>query len=636
MAFWSKKEKAGDEGGVVSDGGVGGPAGEPVPIPQSARVPKAVLVPEAVRIAARPASAREPRPMRRSATARVLVLADPEKRCAAASAKLRAAGAHVVECEDVAAAGVALAECGMVVFPAAQDSGGVGGLLERAWDEGCQLVGLSAGGAGTPNWVAEGRFVARVVGFDEEGEIWEHLVDAAATPVRMHAADRGVVDGATPATAAVRGTSAPIRSAVSSFERSVGHSVLGQLGGWVVVMDRVGLILGSSQAFSEAVSKRGRLFGRSYWEALPVRGCGFGMKEHAALVEGWRTGVRDSGFETLEEVFSVGGEEVRVLWSLMPYCPDGETVQGLVRFGVPIKPVLPGGDAEGDGGGLEEDGLEASEPAVDAVFEEFFSATREAMVRLDAKGRVVAVNPALRRLAGWADDRDPTGLEVTAVFAGGYSRIGGWGRFANGLLVGIEEVLLPGDEGAVCRVCEMARHAGAAVSDLRRRLGEDLRLLASLAEISVEAAEGGGAQENLRLASIAYAATGGADFAADQVDVGPLLGRALNLAASGCGVRLKWDRQAGTVDFPAGDFLLLALLVRYLLLALGPVKGERFEVSLRMSGDTPCLRMERVAGVQREPDEGALGIAGLLAEQAGCALDVGGMYEGVMVLLFPC
>lgn len=442
------------------------------------------------------------------------------------------------------------------------------------------------------------------------------------------------------ATAVVRGSSAPIRSAVSSFERSVGHSVLGQLGGWVVVLDRVGLILGSSRAFSEAVSRPGRLFGRLYWEALPLRECKFGMKEHAALVEGWRSGGKNYKPEVIEEVFSVEDEEVRVLWSLMPYCPDGELVQGLVRFGVALKPPPMSLDVPEDSGIVGEVGHEGagalvpSVPAVDAVFEAFFDAAGEAMVRLDSGGRILAVNPALRRLAGWSDDGDPAGLEITSVFSGGYSRIGGWGRFANGLLAGIEEVRLPDDLGSVCRVCEMARHAGAAVSDLRRRLGEDLRLLASLAEIHSEAAEGRSAQENLRLASIAYAATAGVDFAADKVDVCPLLGRALNLAASGCGVRLEWDRQAGSVNFPAGDFLLLALLVRYLLLALGPLKGDCFEVSLRVSGGNPRLRMARLAAGHREPDEEALGIAGLLAEQAGCTLDVGGLYEGSMVLRF--
>lgn len=638
MGFWNKKERVKGAGGAEPEEGADARSAVSVPIPKTVRVPGSV------RPEADPAHAQAPKSLRRTGLARVLFLADPEKRCAAAAAKFRAAGADVVECEDVAAAGVALGDCGMFVFSASENPAGLSLLLERAWDSGCQLVGLCADGEGTPPWVAGARFAARMVAFDEEGEIWEQLVDAAATPVRAFAADGGDAGAVSRESKAGHGSSAPIRRVEYSFERSVGHSVLGRLAGWVVVMDRVGLILGSSRAFSEAVSKRGRLFGRFYWEALPVRECGFGMKEHAAVVEAWRTGEQRPGFEVVEEVFVLGGDEVRVLWSQMPFCPDGRTVQGLVRFGVPMK-QRPGSDArENEVDAHEESGEErASEgagadaagvAAVDTVFDAFFSATREAMVRLDAKGRIVAVNPALRRLMEWADDRDPAGEEIHLVFPGGYSRIGGWARLASGMLVGIEEVPLPDHLGLVCRVCERTRQPGASASDLRRRLGDDLRLLASLAEISSEAATGGGAQDNIRLALIAYAATSGAEFAEDQLDAGPLLGSALNLVASGCGVRLKWRRHAGKVNFEAGSFLLLALLVRYLFLSLRPAKGERFEVALCVGGANPCLRMERATGGAREVDEGALGIAGLLAERAGCVLDVANLYEGVVSLRF--
>jgi len=308
MAFWKSKPKKAQ---VL----------EPLPVPGSVSVPVPV---SQIRVGS---MAKVPY----MAGIRVLALQDRILRCAGALAVLKHSGAEITACNSVDEVLAAFDGHGMFVMPLSEGRAELGRLIswiKHAVEEPVIVV-LDEGGESPDRVFEDGADI--VLDFRAGVPEWSRSL-AGYLPRKA---------GIRPASDEVPGASGKavgqmrtslVRRASASFDSGLGLSVLSCRKLWLVVQDRAGSILGCSKGFSEALARGGRLFGRNYWEALPIESSAMDADGFAALLGEWRDQDLEGRSLRVVERFNTGNGLIELNWLVLPYRPEGEGIQGLVRM----------------------------------------------------------------------------------------------------------------------------------------------------------------------------------------------------------------------------------------------------------------------------------------------------------------
>lgn len=261
---------------------------------------------------------------------RVLALRDREGRCAAALGLLRHSGGDITACATVDETLAAFDRHELFVMPLSEERESLArliGWIKHAVEEPVIVV-LDDSGE-TPRWVTE-------AGADEVLDYSATVADwtrALAGRVRRREADTpSPADAKDPTAPVPRMRTALVRRASASFDSGLGLSLLRCRKLWLVVQDRSGTILGCSKGFSEAMSRGGHLFGRRYWEAVPIKSTRLDAKAFAALLEKWREETEEGRCILVNEEFDTRPDQTAVEWQVLPYRPDGDAIQGVVRI----------------------------------------------------------------------------------------------------------------------------------------------------------------------------------------------------------------------------------------------------------------------------------------------------------------
>jgi PAS domain-containing protein len=121
--------------------------------------------------------------------------------------------------------------------------------------------------------------------------------------------------------------------AAGDFEAGLGRALLDSLNALVVIQDPQGIILGCSRGLAQAVGRRGRMFGRSYWEAMPLQATDFPAAACQAAMARWRESGRFEFPAAVRERLAGPGGPLDIVWTLLPHFPEPGAAHGLVRIG---------------------------------------------------------------------------------------------------------------------------------------------------------------------------------------------------------------------------------------------------------------------------------------------------------------